>query len=135
MACDAVVTAIGFDHAGAMDRAGLLASACDLANGVLAPGLFAAGWFRRGPTGTIPENRADAQGVAASVAQWLETATGTKPGRAALIARFGAQITDYDDWKTIDAAEIAAAPEGRVRAKISTYERLLDMAHAQRKSA
>lgn len=57
------------------------------------------------------------------------------PGRAALIARFGAQITDYDDWKTIDAAEIAAAPEGRVRAKISTYERLLDMAHAQRKSA
>lgn len=128
VACDTVVTAIGFAHQGALDRDGLLAAAPDLAGGVLEPGLFAAGWFRRGPTGTIPENRTDAQGVAKSVAAWLGTVTDAKPGRAALVARFGAQITDYDGWKAIDAAETAAAPETRVRAKLSTYASLLDTA-------
>lgn len=121
--CDAAVTAIGFDDDGALDRAALLAGAS--ADGWLAPDLFAVGWFRRGPRGAIPENRADAQAVAQAMATGLRD--GGKPGGAALRARRG-QATDYAGWTRIDAAEIAAAAPGRVRRKIRERAELLRLA-------
>jgi ferredoxin--NADP+ reductase len=110
--CDSVVTAIGFQ--------GEDQPAAD-AEGVIAPGLHAAGWRKRGPRGTIPENRADAQIVAARIAADLP-ATSAKPG----LIPTGA--VDFAGWKRIDAAETAAAPEGRVRAKITTLAGLLALA-------
>ena len=74
--CDVAITAIGFEAEG-RERDSLLAAAKDRAAGRLAPGLHEAGWFRRGPRGTIPENRAEAQAVAALILSDLG------PGRAA----------------------------------------------------
>jgi ferredoxin/flavodoxin---NADP+ reductase len=110
--CDTVITAIGFqgdDQPPAGD------------DGFIAPGLYAAGWRKRGPRGTIPENRADAQTVAARIAADLPQAS-DKPGLIPPCA------TDFTGWQRIDAAECAAAPPGRVRAKITTLPGLLALA-------
>lgn len=126
--CDTFVTAIGFEAADA-GRDTLLAAASE--DGRLAPGLYAAGWFRRGPRGTIPENRADAQAVAARIAADLGAGSGVhKPGRAALTARLPGAV-DYAGWQRIDAAERAGCPEGRCRQKIATIGRMLDIARPE----
>ncbi|NQX26621.1 FAD-dependent oxidoreductase [Microbacteriaceae bacterium VKM Ac-2854] len=63
---DSVCTAIGFAEAAtAPVRRGEHESAsADLSTGYLDDGLYCVGWLRRGPSGTIPENRADARMVA-----------------------------------------------------------------------
>jgi len=128
LACTAFITAIGFDHAGPLPRDALLATAHEAEAGVLVPGLYATGWFRRGPRGTIPDNRADAQTLAGRILADLAAPPErpTRPGRAALGGL--ARAVSYDDWARIDAAEIAAAPPGRCRAKIATRAGLLAIA-------
>ncbi|MEM9011096.1 MAG: FAD-dependent oxidoreductase [Pseudomonadota bacterium] len=134
LACDSVITAIGFDDDGAIDRASLLQDAS--ADGVLAPGLFAAGWFRRGSQGTIPENRTDAQEVAAAVAAWLSDGTHEdRPGRKVLLDRLGERITTYRDWLAIDAAETDAAEPDRCRRKLRTWSEMKDVIEKQRETA
>ncbi|GKY89384.1 FAD-dependent oxidoreductase [Sinisalibacter aestuarii] len=117
IACTSVLTAIGFGPAGDLPRDALIASARDAEAGALAPGLYATGWFRRGPRGTIPDNRADAQALAARILDEL-TADPARPGRALFDGRSG--IVDYDGWCRIDTTETTAPPEGRCRAKITT---------------
>ncbi|WP_040677763.1 FAD-dependent oxidoreductase [Nitratireductor pacificus] len=126
--CSAFITAIGFDDEGVLPRDALLGSAADREAGVLAPGLYATGWFRRGPQGTIPDNRADAQLLAARILADLETgaAPAAKPGRDAFPEWAGA--VGYQGWKRIDAAEIAAAPENRCRVKINSRDAMLALA-------
>lgn len=118
--CDTVLTAIGF----------LPESAFTDMGGANMPGLYSVGWLARGPRGTIPENRADAQIVAQRVAADLATLVAEKPGRAALAALVP-QAVDYAGWLRIDAAERAAAPEGRVRAKIRTKAEMLAIARGE----
>lgn len=130
---DSAITAIGFG-AETSERDALIAAATNAAEGVLAPGLYAVGWFKRGPTGTIADNRADSISVAKHVAAHLNEAGADRPGRAALLDRFEGRLTDYQDWQAIDAAELAAAPEGRCRAKISSYKALFDAIEIRRNS-
>ncbi|QCR20229.1 monooxygenase [Agrococcus sp. SGAir0287] len=61
---DAVVTAIGF--AAGADR---LVEPGAHPDGRVEPGLYVAGWLRRGPRGTIPDQRADAKGARGSRAR------------------------------------------------------------------
>ncbi|TDK41148.1 FAD-dependent oxidoreductase [Antarcticimicrobium luteum] len=126
--CTSVLTAIGFGPSGDLPREALLADATDAGAGALAPGLYATGWFRRGPRGTIPDNRADAQALAARILDQLAPDP-AKAGRAALAGL--AQAVDYTGWTRIDAHEIKAAPEGRCRAKITTREEMLRLARHQ----
>lgn len=127
--CTAFLTAIGFQAEGALPRDALIDEAADFETGVLAPGLYAAGWFRRGPRGAIPDNRADAQALAARILSDIAAngAEPARPGRAALIGRRG--IVGYDDWKKIDAAETANLPQDRCRIKIPTRPQMLALAH------
>jgi ferredoxin/flavodoxin---NADP+ reductase len=125
IACTSVLTAIGFGAAADLPRADLLAAAIDAEAGALGPGLYATGWFRRGPRGTIPENRADAQALAARILGDL-SADPAKPGRALFDGLGG--IVDYDGWCRIDAAETAALPDGRCRAKIATRAEMARLA-------
>lgn len=120
--CDTVLTAIGFGPADDA-LAGLVAAD----DGFIRPGLYATGWFRRGPRGTIPENRTDAQAVAARIAADLSAAQGNRPGRAALSARLPDAVS-HDGWLRIDAAERAASPPGRCRLKIADKGRMLAIA-------
>ena len=78
--CDSLVTAIG--HGPGPDAPPFRPWETG-APVVLAPGLFAAGWFRRGPRGTIPEARTEGQMVAAAILDSGALA-GHKPGLAAL---------------------------------------------------
>lgn len=113
IACSSVLTAIGFEPApGALPRAE-------------APGLYAVGWFQRGPRGTIPENRADALALADRILADLSPDT-AKQGRAVLAGLAG--VVDYEGWCRIDAAELAAAAEGRARAKIQSRPEMLAIA-------
>ncbi|PTW99938.1 FAD-dependent oxidoreductase [Pararhodobacter aggregans] len=116
--CDTVLTAIGFEG----ER-----PAAD-AEGAIAPGLYATGWLKRGPRGTIPENRADAQNVAARIAADLADVAPGKAGRDGVLALVPGAV-HYDHWQRIDAAERADCPEGRVRRKIPTTARMLAIAH------
>ncbi|MEM9344968.1 MAG: FAD-dependent oxidoreductase [Pseudomonadota bacterium] len=123
LACDSVVTAIGFDARDVAWRDALLARAIDVGQGRLTERLYATGWFRRGPTGTIADNRGDAKLVAAAIAGHLQP--GGRPGRLALQQKIGHQTTSYRDWQRIDEWERNSAPPNRVRAKMTSKAEML----------
>lgn len=125
LTCTSVLTAIGFGPAADLPRDSLLTAAHDAEAGVLAPGLYATGWFRRGPRGTIPDNRAEAQALADRILSDLPDA-GDKRG-SSVFAGLNS-VTDYDGWCCIDAAETASPPPGRCRVKIPTREEMLRLA-------
>jgi len=86
--------------------------------------VFAVGWAKRGPSGTIPTNRADSHAVAQQVLAWLKDRT-PKSGIDPLPL-----TTDTAGWHRIDKAEIAAgAKQGRPRVKLAEWEKLLAVAH------
>ncbi|WP_323778916.1 FAD-dependent oxidoreductase [Leisingera sp.] len=126
--CTAFLTAIGFRAEGALERDALVAGAADAEGGKLGDGLYATGWFRRGPRGTIPENRADAQALAKRILAEIPAEGSGKSGRAILEGL--PDLVSYEGWQRIDTAETAAAPEGRCRVKISTRARMLALSKA-----
>jgi len=94
--------------------------------GKIAEGLYAVGWARRGPTGTIGTNRPDGYEVAEQVAAAL--APGSDGGKAggdglgALLEERGIKATSFDDWRRIEAAETAAARPGSPREKLVRHQ-------------
>ena len=95
--------------------------------GRIAPGLYAAGWARRGPTGTIGTNRPDGYLIADHLAADLPE-DGGKPGRAgldALLEERGVDVVTFRDWQEIERAEAAAAREGSPREKFTSVEAML----------
>jgi ferredoxin--NADP+ reductase len=98
--------------------------------GRIAPGLYAVGWARRGPTGTIGTNRPDGFAIAEKIAADAGEG-GDKAGRAgldALLASRGVDVVTFRDWRKIDAAEIAAARSGSPREKFTRVEAMLSAA-------
>jgi ferredoxin--NADP+ reductase len=86
-------------------------------------GVFPVGWARRGPSGTIPTNRADSHAVAQQVLAWLKDRA-PKGGVDAL-----PPAVDAAGWHRIDKAEIeAGAARGRPRVKLTDWESLLKVA-------
>jgi ferredoxin--NADP+ reductase len=89
--------------------------------GVIGDGLYAVGWARRGPSGTIGTNRPDGQEVAELIAAALPVDGGEKVGGEgldALLGERGIAATTFDDWRSIEAAETAAARPGAPREKL-----------------
>ena len=96
-------------------------------DGRVAPGLYAVGWARRGPTGTIGTNRPDGLAVADRIAAEIPGGSG-RAGRAgldALLSARGVDIVTFRDWKKIEAAEIARARAGAPREKFTSMADLL----------
>ncbi|MEO9327877.1 FAD-dependent oxidoreductase [Gordonia aurantiaca] len=93
------------------------------AGGDVMPGLYVAGWIKRGASGGIGMNRVCGQETARAViddfiAESLTDPTSSRDDVAALVADRGAHRIDLAGWKAIDAAEKAAGKAaGRVRAK------------------
>ncbi|MFO1082560.1 MAG: FAD-dependent oxidoreductase [Reyranellaceae bacterium] len=86
-------------------------------------GFFAVGWARRGPSGTIPTNRADSHAVAKQVIEWLADRD-PKSGPDVLPTAI-----DAAGWHRIDKHEIAAgAALGRPRVKLVDWPALLEVA-------
>jgi len=100
--------------------------------GRVEPGLYAAGWIKRGPSGVIGTNKKDAT---ETVALLLEDArAGRLPPRGegtleALLAEKGVEAVLYAGWEEIDRAERSAGePLGRPRIKLCSWDSLLEAA-------
>ena len=91
--------------------------------------LYAVGWARRGPSGTIGTNRPDGYEVADQVAAAMPSGSaGDKQGAEGLkrlLASRGVMPTDYDDWRRIEETETANARPGSPREKFVRHEHWL----------
>jgi len=91
--------------------------------------LFAVGWARRGPTGTIGTNRPDGYEVADQVAAGMPPgSTGDRSGSEGLkrlLTERGVMPSDYDDWRKIEEAEVGQARPGCPREKFVRVEHWL----------
>lgn len=99
-------------------------------DGRIAERLFAVGWARRGPTGTIGTNRPDGFGVAEAIdAAFAPGAPDSGRAGAAgldrLLASRGCDPVEFADWQRIEAAEVAAARTGAPREKLVRVSDLL----------
>ncbi len=85
--------------------------------------VFAVGWARRGPSGTIPTNRAESHAVAQQVLAWLKQRDPKSGPDILPIA------VDAAGWHRIDRHEVSAgAAAGRPRVKLTAWQALLDIA-------
>jgi ferredoxin/flavodoxin---NADP+ reductase len=100
--------------------------------GRVEPGVYCAGWIKRGPTGVIGTNKKDAT---ETVQLLLDDAAAgriePKPDASAaavdaLLAERGVQVVEYDGWQAIDEVERAAGEKGgRPRVKLCTWDDLI----------
>jgi ferredoxin--NADP+ reductase len=102
----------------------------DARDGAPVPGLFVAGWAKRGPSGVIGTNKPDAS---ETVGMLLDAkAAGTLPAPSGsdigdLLTGRGIDYVSYEDWKMIDALEVQAGEDaGRPRVKFDTVEAMLE---------
>jgi NADPH-dependent glutamate synthase beta subunit-like oxidoreductase len=101
-----------------------------LRDGRLSPGEYVAGWIKRGPSGVVGTNKHDARETVAALLEdaadgGLRTAGPVGDLVQELVAR-GAEPVLLDDWRAIDAAEVAlGATHGRARTTLHERETLL----------
>jgi ferredoxin--NADP+ reductase len=102
--------------------------------GRVEPGLYVAGWIKRGPSGVIGTNKKDAT---ETVALLLDDArAGLLPTRGEgtleeLLEERGVEAVLYAGWEAIDRAERdAGEPHGRPRIKLHRWDDLLAAAKA-----
>jgi ferredoxin/flavodoxin---NADP+ reductase len=94
------------------------------------PGVYAAGWIKRGPTGVIGTNKKDATETVELLLEDARAGLLTAPERDAtvdeLLAARGVEAVLYAGWETIDALERGRGePHGRPRIKLCTWDELL----------
>jgi len=97
-----------------------------------APGLYAAGWIKRGPSGIIGTNRADAVAtVQTLMSDRAALDPSPKPGGAALrdaLSRRGVHVVDYAGWLRIDAEEQRrGSVRDKPREKFTTVDEMLSV--------
>jgi len=100
------------------------------AAGAPIPGLYAAGWIKRGPTGIIGTNRADSvasvKSLLADLAALPQDSRRGSKGIAPLLEARAVRSVSYADWSVIDAAEVARGrPKGKPREKFTRVEQML----------
>ena len=98
-------------------------------SGVRVPGVYCAGWIKRGPSGVIGTNKKDAT---ETVELLLEDArAGLLPAPSggsleALLAERRAEPVLYEGWRAIDELERSRGePQGRPRVKLPTWDEFL----------
>jgi ferredoxin--NADP+ reductase len=102
--------------------------------GRVAPGLYAAGWIKRGPSGVIGTNKKDATETVELLL--ADARAGLLPPRGegtleALLEERGANAVLYGGWEAIDLAERSAGePHGRPRIKLCSWAALLEAARS-----
>jgi ferredoxin/flavodoxin---NADP+ reductase len=99
------------------------------------PGVYAAGWIKRGPSGIIGTNRADAvatvQSMLADLPHLDSRPKSGAAGLSATLARLNSPVLSYGDWRRIDAEEQRrGAVVGKPREKIARVSDMLALAAA-----
>lgn len=132
---DSVIAAIGFElHDDAPDMFGgaSIDLTADPSTGRFGDGLYRTGWFKRGPRGTIPENRADAKDVAEEIIADFDAGkihvSAAQAGFSALDEGTRNLAVSFVDWQRLDAHEQAEAPAGRVRRKLADHDTMVNIA-------
>lgn len=101
--------------------------------GAVVPGLYTAGWIKRGPSGIIGTNRACAVESVESLLADLGQLDADRPGREGLyqiLGRNGVRHVNFTQWEKIDAAEVAAGePKGKPREKFTRQAEMLAVAN------
>ncbi len=133
LSCGLVFRSVGY-HGVELPGVGFDVASGTIPNegGRVEPGVYCAGWIKRGPTGVIGTNKKDAT---ETVELLLEDAAAgrlvPKPEASAaavdtLLAERGVRVVEYAGWTAIDAAERAAGEKaGRPRVKLCSWEELL----------
>ncbi|GAA4486642.1 FAD-dependent oxidoreductase [Rhodococcus olei] len=103
----------------------------DPRTGAPLPGVYAAGWIKRGPSGVIGTNKRCAQETVAhllddAVAGRLVAPTGNRDTLTALLRARSPEVVDGEGWRAIDAAERdRGRTQGRPRTKFTDIESML----------
>jgi ferredoxin/flavodoxin---NADP+ reductase len=101
------------------------------AGGEPIPGLYCAGWIKRGPTGVIGTNKKDATETVQLLLEdaregRLERVDASAEGIVELLIERDAQPVLYAGWEAIDALERSLGePHGRPRVKLCSWDDLL----------
>ena len=95
--------------------------------GRISQGLYAVGWARRGPTGTIGTNRPDGFLIAETIAADHPAGAGKegRPGLDTLLASRNVDPVTFRDWQKINQAEIGRARSGSPREKFVAVSDML----------
>jgi ferredoxin/flavodoxin---NADP+ reductase len=100
-------------------------------DGATVPGLYTAGWIKRGPSGVIGTNKADA---AETVKLLLEDAPNlplapeSPENIGKLLEARGARYISFEDWQRLDAHETALGQaQGRPRVKVTNVGGMLEV--------
>src|SRR5438876_4982000 len=99
------------------------------------PGVYCAGWIKRGPTGSSGTNKKDAMETVSLLledvqeGQPVHKEEATAAAVDALLAERGAGVLLYAGWTSIDELERTAGEKlGRPRVKLRTWDELLEAA-------
>ena len=120
------------------ERGGVIPNECGRVlgqDGRPLPGVYCAGWIKRGPSGVIGTNKKDAtETVRLLLEDAEEGCIGTSPreGRLeVLLEERGVGPVTYAGWEAIDAGERErGTPLGRPRVKFTTWDDLIEAARA-----
>ncbi|CAI8949980.1 MULTISPECIES: FAD-dependent oxidoreductase [Pseudomonas] len=121
---DTVITAIGFNN-------GTTKEATVTPRGLGADAIYQVGWLKRGPKGTVAENRKDAKLVAEAIFSDFESGVikAGKPGLISIERELSSDVVNYIGWRRIDEYEQNSAKSGRCRKKINDIRTMLTIAH------
>jgi ferredoxin--NADP+ reductase len=132
ISCGLVFRSVGYHGIGLPglpfdERSGTIPSE----GGRVEPGIYCAGWIKRGPTGVIGTNKKDAT---ETIERLLDDAREGRLRRSEasadalleLLTERGAAPVLYEGWEAIDVLEKErGAPHGRPRVKLATWDELL----------
>jgi ferredoxin--NADP+ reductase len=110
----------------------------DTARGEPMPGVYVAGWVKRGPSGVIGTNKKCAQETVGSLLEDLGAGRLRPPSEdpdalLSVLADRGASVVEYAGWEAIDAHEKGLGEsQGRPRVKIVTRDEHLRLATGER---
>ena len=95
------------------------------------PGLYCTGWIKRGPVGVIGTNKADAEETVhrliEDIPQLEACEQPSTEGLLGLLRRKNIHVITFEDWKKIDASEIARGQKlGKPREKFVSIEEMLN---------
>lgn len=137
----AALEGVPFDHDSATipnDSGRIL----DSPGGEHLPGLFTAGWVKRGPSGVIGTNRSCAVETVGQLATELESGALPEPAEPDpqavrdMLTDRGVDLVDGDAWLEIDARERGLGEAaGRERTKLPGRAEMLEVARASRSTA
>jgi ferredoxin--NADP+ reductase len=106
------------------------------AGGKPVTGKYVAGWIKRGPTGVIGTNKADAtETVKALLQDELQSPCNSETGRRAvtdLLKARGVRYVEFSDWQKLDLFETESGTAvNRPRVKVTTIDEMLRLSGAR----